>query len=42
MSPTNMPKSMFRLLNWAAEEDKDFPDVDPKKVILRKLQIIDK
>tara|TARA_R100001594_G_scaffold15901_2_gene33040 strand:+ start:1683 stop:4727 length:3045 start_codon:yes stop_codon:yes gene_type:complete len=32
MSPTNMPKSMFRLLNWAAEEDKDFPDVDPKKI----------
>lgn len=32
MSPTNMPKSMLRLLNWAAEEDKDFPDVDPKKI----------
>jgi len=32
MSPTNMPKSMFRLLNWAAEEDKDFPNVDPKKI----------
>ena len=32
MSPTNMPKSMFKLLNWAAEEDKDFPDVDPKKI----------
>jgi hypothetical protein len=32
MSPANMPKSMFRLLNWAADEDKDFPDVDPKKI----------
>ena len=32
VSPTNMPKSMFRLLNWAAEEDKDFPNVDPKKI----------
>ncbi len=32
VSVTNMPKSMFRLLNWAAEEDKDFPDVDPKKI----------
>lgn len=32
MSPTNMPKSMFKLLNWAADEDKDFPDVDPKKI----------
>lgn len=32
MSPGNMPKSMFRLLNYAAEEDKDFPDVDPKKI----------
>ena len=29
---TNMPKSMFRLLNWASEEDKDFPNVDPKKI----------
>ena len=28
----NVPKSMFRLLNWASEEDKDFPDVDPKKI----------
>lgn len=32
MSPANMPKSMFKLLNWAADEDKDFPDVDPKKI----------
>jgi len=32
MSPANMPKSMFRLLNWAADEDKDFPDIDPKKI----------
>ena len=32
MSPANMPKSMFKLLNWAAQEDKDFPDVDPKKI----------
>ena len=32
MSPANMPKSMFKLLNWAAEEDKDFPNVDPKKI----------
>jgi len=32
VSSTNMPKSMFKLLNWAAEEDKDFPDVDPKKI----------
>ena len=32
MSPGNMPKSMFKLLNWAAQEDKDFPDVDPKKI----------
>ena len=32
MSPTNMPKSMMRLLNYLAEEDKDFPNVDPKKV----------
>ena len=32
VSPTNMPKSMFRLLNWASEEDKDFPNVDPKKI----------
>ena len=32
MSPGNMPKSMFKLLNWAADEDKDFPDVDPKKI----------
>lgn len=31
-SPTNVPKSMFRLLNWAAQEDKDFPNVDPKKI----------
>ena len=31
-SPANMPKSMFKLLNWAADEDKDFPDVDPKKI----------
>lgn len=28
----NVPKSLMRLLNWAAEEDKDFPDVDPKKI----------
>jgi len=27
-----MPKSMMRLLNYLAEEDKDFPNVDPKKV----------
>jgi len=32
MSSTNMPKSMMRLLNYLAEEDKDFPNVDPKKV----------
>jgi hypothetical protein len=32
ISPTNMPKSMFKLLNWAADEDKDFPDIDPKKI----------
>ena len=32
MSPANMPKSMFKLLDWAAQEDKDFPDVDPKKI----------
>ena len=32
VSPANMPKSMFKLLNWAADEDKDFPDVDPKKI----------
>lgn len=32
MSPGNMPKSMFKLLNWAADEDKDFPQVDPKKI----------
>lgn len=32
MSPANMPKSMFKLLNWAADEDKDFPQVDPKKI----------
>jgi hypothetical protein len=31
-NPANPPKSMMRLLNWAAEEDKDFPDVDPKKI----------
>ena len=23
---------MFKLLNWAKQEDKDFPDVDPKKI----------
>jgi hypothetical protein len=28
----NAPKSLFRLLNWASEEDKDFPDVNPKKI----------
>jgi hypothetical protein len=32
ISPTNMPKSMMKLLNWAADEDKDFPDIDPKKI----------
>ena len=32
ISPTNMPKSMFKLFNWMAEEDKDFPDVDPDKI----------
>ncbi len=32
MSPANMPKSMMKLLNWAADEDKDFPDIDPKKI----------
>ena len=31
-TPQNVPKSMFKLLNWAKQEDKDFPDVDPKKI----------
>tara|TARA_R100001460_G_scaffold108381_1_gene159298 strand:- start:33 stop:3128 length:3096 start_codon:yes stop_codon:yes gene_type:complete len=31
-TPQNVPKSMFKLLNWAAQEDKDFPQVDPKKI----------
>jgi len=32
MSVTNMPKSMSKLLNWYAQEDKDFPQVDPDKI----------
>ena len=32
VNTNNAPKSLFRLLNWAAEEDKDFPDVNPKKI----------
>ena len=32
MDVRNPPKSMVRLLNWAAEEDKDFPRIDPKKI----------
>ena len=31
-TPQNVPKSMFKLLNWAKQEDKDFPDVDPKRI----------
>lgn len=26
------PKSMYRLLNWVYQEDKDFPQVNPKKI----------
>jgi len=32
ISPTNMPKSLMKLLNWGFDEDKDFPDIDPKKI----------
>ena len=32
VSPTNVPKSFFRLLNYLDSEDKDFPDVDPKRI----------
>lgn len=28
----NFPKSLYRLLNWVSQEDKDFPNVDPKKI----------
>jgi len=31
-TPQNVPKSVFKLLNWAKQEDKDFPNVDPKKI----------
>jgi len=31
-TPQNVPKSVFKLLNWAKQEDKDFPDVDPKRI----------
>jgi len=30
-SPT-VPKSLIRLLNYASQEDKDFPKIDPKKI----------
>jgi len=32
ISSATFPKSVYRLLNWAASEDKDFPNVDPKKI----------
>ena len=32
MDVRNPPKSMVRLLNWAMEEDKDFPRIDPKNI----------
>ena len=32
MDVRNPPKSMVRLLNWAMDEDKDFPRIDPKNI----------
>ena len=32
IDPLNPPRSVFKLLNWMGEEDKDFPNVDPRKI----------